>query len=244
MALNAADGAAPRPLPDTAAVLRLLEIRDILIIDHLKIAFRPGLNVLTGETGAGKSILLDALGLVLGWRGRADLVRSGAAQGEVTAVFELAANHPAREVLRSADLPVQDELVLRRINGRDGRKTARVNDRRVSGEVLRKLSDTLVELHGQHDDRGLLDARGHRVLLDAYGEHDDLIAATQRAWRALSSAQQRLETLTASLATAQDEEDRLRHELAELRDLAPEVGEETELDTASAPHAGERKTPF
>ncbi|MGB2891569.1 MAG: AAA family ATPase, partial [Albidovulum sp.] len=145
-------------------MLRSLDIRDMLIIDRLELQFRPGLNVLTGETGAGKSILLDCLGFVLGWRGRSELVRAGAGQGEVTAVFDLPADHPAREVLAEAGLPLDDELVLRRIAAADGRKTAFVNDRRAGAEVLRALADTLVELHGQQDDRGLLNPRGHRQL--------------------------------------------------------------------------------
>ena len=126
-------------------MLRALEIRDVLIIDRLSLALGPGLNVLTGETGAGKSILLDALGFVLGWRGRAELVRAGADQGEVVAVFDLAAGHAGRAVLDEAGIAVEDgEVILRRTNTADGRKTAWVNDRRVSGEVLRDLSDTLM----------------------------------------------------------------------------------------------------
>ncbi|MEY3308762.1 MAG: replication and repair protein RecN, partial [Pseudomonadota bacterium] len=123
-------------------MLRGLHIRDMLIIDRLDLGFEPGLNVLTGETGAGKSILLDALGFVLGWRGRAELVRAGAAQGEVTAVFDLGPGHPARAVLDEAGIEAEDELILRRINMADGRKTAFINDRRATGEVLRALSDT------------------------------------------------------------------------------------------------------
>ncbi|MCR9085552.1 MAG: DNA repair protein RecN [Rhodobacteraceae bacterium] len=211
-------------------MLRGLEIRDILIIDRLEIAFQPGLNVLTGETGAGKSILLDALGFVLGWRGRADLVRVGAAQGEVTAVFSLSPDHPARAVLRDADLPEDDELVLRRTNAPDGRKSARVNDRRVSGDVLRRLSDTLVELHGQHDDRGLLDARGHGALLDAFGGYGDALLQTKQSWHRLRTAQQAQMTLAEALARARVEEEALRHNLAELRALDPQTGEEAELD--------------
>lgn len=153
-------------------MLRSLDIRDVLIIDRLELDFGPGLNVLTGETGAGKSILLDALGFVLGWRGRAELVRQGAAQGEVTAVFDLPDGHPAHAVLAEAGIEADGELILRRVNTADGRKTAWINDRRVSGEVLRDLSDTLVELHGQHDDRGLLNPRGHRALLDAFAGLD------------------------------------------------------------------------
>ncbi len=213
-------------------MLRALEIRDILIIDRLELDFRPGLNVLTGETGAGKSILLDSLGFVLGWRGRADLVRAGADQGEVTAVFDLPAGHPALAVLDEAGLPAESgELIVRRVNRRDGRKTAWVNDRRCSGEVLRTLSDTLVELHGQQDDRGLLDPRGHRVLLDAYGAHTDLLAQTRTAWRALSRAQKDLAQAQDALNAMRSEEEFLRHAVTELDDLAPEPGEEAELDS-------------
>ena len=110
-------------------MLRALEIRDMLIIDRLDLSFQPGLNVLTGETGAGKSILLDCLGFVLGWRGRADLVRQGAAQGEVTAVFDLPPDHAARTALAEAGIEAGDELILRRVTTVDGRKTAWVNGR-------------------------------------------------------------------------------------------------------------------
>ena len=208
-----------------------LEIRDILIIDRLELAFQPGLNVLTGETGAGKSILLDSLGFVLGWRGRAELVRKGAAQGEVLAEFDLPAEHPARAVLREAGLPEDDSLLLRRVNTVDGRKTAWVNDRRCSGEVLRQLSETLVELHGQHDDRGLLDARGHRRLLDTFGQLDPLVDATRHQWRALRQAQTALEAAQTALAQVAAEEEFLRHAVAELDKLAPQPGEEEALDS-------------
>ena len=212
-------------------MLRSLDIRDILIIDRLELAFQPGLNVLTGETGAGKSILLDALGFVLGWRGRAELVREGAEQGEVVAVFELPPGHPAAEVLDEAGLPVEDELILRRVNRSDGRKTAWINDRRASGEVLRRLSDTLVELHGQHDDRGLLNPRGHRALLDAYAGHDDLGGAVRAAWTARREAANALQAVTKALEEVKAEEDFLRHAVAELDALDPQPGEDAELDS-------------
>ncbi|GHE86051.1 DNA repair protein RecN [Aliiroseovarius zhejiangensis] len=211
-------------------MLRGLDIRDLLIIDRLELEFQPGLNVLTGETGAGKSILLDSLGFVLGWRGRADLVRAGAEQGEVTAVFDVPPDHPARGVLEEAGIPVEDELVLRRVNRADGRKTAWVNDRRASGEVLRALSETLVELHGQQDDRGLLNPRVHRQLLDEFGGHDAQVEATRTAWRDLSRAAKALDQARADLAAAQAEEEFLRHAVAELEALAPEPGEDAELD--------------
>ncbi|WP_289041523.1 DNA repair protein RecN [uncultured Aliiroseovarius sp.] len=211
-------------------MLRGLDIRDLLIIDRLELEFQPGLNVLTGETGAGKSILLDSLGFVLGWRGRADLVRTGADQGEVTATFDLPAGHPARAVLEDAGIPVEDELVLRRVNRADGRKTAWVNDRRASGEVLRALSDTLVELHGQQDDRGLLNPRVHRQLLDEFGGLGAQVDASRAAWRDLARAQKALDQARADLAAAQAEEEFLRHAVGELDTLAPEPGEDAELD--------------
>lgn len=211
-------------------MLRHLDIRDMLIIDRLELAFQPGLNVLTGETGAGKSILLDSLGFVLGWRGRADLVRMGAEQGEVIAEFDLPEGHPALAVLDEAGLPGSNELILRRINTPEGRKTAWVNDRRVSGEVLRALSDVLVELHGQQDDKGLLDPKNHRAMLDEFGDLAPLRAKVATAWttkrvagKALSAAEQRL-------AEMREEEDFLRHAVAELNKLSPEPGEEAELD--------------
>lgn len=221
-------------------MLRSLDIRDMLLIERLELGFRPGLNVLTGETGAGKSILLDCLGFVLGWRGRADLVRNGASQGEVTAVFDLPAAHPARRILAEAGIEIDDdELILRRVNALDGRKTGWVNDRRVSGEVLRALSEVLVELHGQHDDRGLLNPRGHRAMLDAFGALD--LGPVRAAWAARRSAMRDLAEAEAALDAARAEEDFLRHAVAELDALAPLVGEEAQLDTARrAMQAAER----
>lgn len=212
-------------------MLRGLDIRDMLIIDRLELAFQPGLNVLTGETGAGKSILLDSLGFVLGWRGRAELVRAGAEQGEVTAWFDLPDNHPARAVLEDAGFAADDELILRRVNTKDGRKTAWVNDRRVSGEVLRALSETLIELHGQHDDRGLLDPRGHRQLLDAYAGLGPKIEKTRAAWRRLADARKARDAAEARIVAVREEEDYLRHAVAEMDALAPEFGEEAALDS-------------
>ncbi|MGY3439481.1 MULTISPECIES: DNA repair protein RecN [unclassified Marinovum] len=211
-------------------MLRALDIRDMLIIDHLELVFQPGLNVLTGETGAGKSILLDSLGFVLGWRGRAELVRAGAKQGEVVAAFDLPAGHAAFAVLEEAGLPASDELILRRVNSADGRKTAWVNDRRCSGEVLRQLSDTLVELHGQHDDRGLLNPRGHRRILDAFAGVEPEALATRGAWKALAKAKKDLSDAEAALAGMREEEEFLRHAVAELDGLSPQPGEDAALD--------------
>lgn len=212
-------------------MLRALEIRDMLIIDRLDLAFQPGLNVLTGETGAGKSILLDSLGFVLGWRGRAELVRQGAEQGEVVAVFDLPRGHAAHAVLEEAGLPAGPELILRRINTRDGRKTSWINDRRCSGEVLRALSDTLVELHGQHDDRGLLDPKGHRNLLDAFAGVAAQLDTVRAAWRHRARLMRQLTEAQAALDAVRAEEEFLRHAVAELDAMDPQPGEEAELDT-------------
>ena len=212
-------------------MLRALEIRDMLIIDRLDLEFQPGLNVLTGETGAGKSILLDSLGFVLGWRGRAELVRQGADQGEVVAVFDLPDDHAVHEVLEEAGIPASDELIMRRVNTKDGRKTAWVNDRRCSGEGLRQLSERLVELHGQHDDRGLLNPKGHRVLLDTYAGLEGDLAELRAAWRARSDAQKVLDKARADLEAVQAEEEFLRHAVGELDALSPEAGEEATLDS-------------
>ncbi len=207
-----------------------LDIRDMLIIDRLDLDFQPGLNVLTGETGAGKSILLDSLGFVLGWRGRADLVRQGAEEGEVVAVFHLPKDHAARAVLDEAGIPAGEELILRRVNRSSGTKSAWINDRRASGDVLRALSDTLVELHGQQDDKGLLNPRIHRKLLDQFGGLEPQVSAVRAAWRALAAAREAREAAEAKLETARAEEDFLRHAADELEKLAPQPGEDAELD--------------
>jgi DNA repair protein RecN (Recombination protein N) len=211
-------------------MLRSLDIRDMLIIDRLELVFQPGLNVLTGETGAGKSILLDSLGFVLGWRGRAELVRQGADQGEVIAEFDLPESHGAWDVLREAGFSYDGALILRRINGRDGRKTAWINDRRVSGDILRAVSETLVELHGQHDDHGLLNPRGHRILLDDFGNLAPRLTAVRAAWKDLSVAKKALAGAEVRIAELQAEEEFLRHSVSELDGLSPSAGEDAELD--------------
>ena len=222
-------------------MLRGLDISNMLIIDRLELAFQPGLNVLTGETGAGKSILLDSLGFVLGWRGRADLVRQGADQGEVTAWFDLGEDHPAHAVLDEAGLPGGPELILRRINGSDGRKTAWVNDRRCSGEVLRALSETLVELHGQHDDRGLLDPKGHRAILDDFAKTSGLRDKVRQAWSALAAARKAAAKAAQERDAIAAEEEFLRHAVAELDKLNPQEGEEAQLDVRRRSMQGAEK---
>lgn len=220
-------------------MLRALEIRDLLLIDRLELEFKAGLNVLTGETGAGKSILLDALGFVLGWRGRADLVRQGAAQGEVTAVFELPHGHLAHAVLKEVGITTGRELLLRRTNTADGRKTAWVNDRRTTGEVLRALSATLVELHGQHDDQGLLNPRGHRQMLDSFAGLD--LSPLRDAWKGLGRVRKAKGEAEATLQAARAEEEYLRHAVAELDRLDPQPGEEADLDACRRTMQGAEK---
>ena len=211
-------------------MLRALEIRDMLIIDRLELDLLPGLNVLTGETGAGKSILLDSLGFVLGWRGRAELVRSGAERGEVVAEFDVPEGHAVHAILDEAGLPGGETLILRRVNTQDGRKTAWVNDRRCSGDVLRQLSEHLIELHGQHDDRGLLDPKGHRSLLDQFAGLSDAKSKVRAQWQAAQKAQKTLQQAESALADMRAEEEFLRHAVGELDQLDPQPGEDAELD--------------
>ncbi len=211
-------------------MLQHLSIRNILLIEQVDLDFGPGLNVLTGETGAGKSILLDSLGFVLGWRGRAELVRSGAEFGEVIAQFDLSNDHPAIAVLESAGLGFEGELILRRVNNPDGRKRAFLNDRPVSSDVLRELSQTLVEIHGQHDDRGLLDPKGHKNLLDVFAENQLALEKTRKTCNSLRQAQNALATAQKQLELAEADKEFMIHALAELEILAPQTGEDSALD--------------
>src|SRR5437763_6599882 len=165
-------------------MLARLSIRDIVLIDRLDLAFAPGLTVLTGETGAGKSILLDALGLALGARAESGLLRAGASQASVTAEFELARHHALRDLLAEHGLDVDDSLLLRRQLGADGRSRAFVNDQPVGIGLLRQIGDSLVEIVGQFEQHGLLDPTTHGEMLDMHGSHDRPgVAEAWRAWR-------------------------------------------------------------
>jgi DNA repair protein RecN (Recombination protein N) len=146
-----------------------LSIRDIVLIDKLDLECGSGLTVLTGETGAGKSILLDAFALALGGRGDGSLVRTGESQGQVTAAFDLPQKHPARDIAKLQEIDIDGDLILRRVQMADGRTRAFINDQPVSVQTLRKVAEPLVEIHGQHDDRALVDPAMHRALLDAFG---------------------------------------------------------------------------
>lgn len=208
-------------------MLSALEIRNVVLIEALNLEFGPGLGVLTGETGAGKSILLDSLGLALGARGEIGLVRAGTPQAQVTAIFELAADHPVRELLAEFGIDCDGDLVLRRLVRSDGGSRAFVNDQPVSAGLLRDLGAALVEVHGQHDERGLLNARGHRALLDNFGNIDTTgCADAYRQWKQVEA-----DLAAAREAQAKGLHDRayLAHAIDELRTLAPRSGEEAEL---------------
>lgn len=214
-------------------MLAHLSIRDIVLIERLDIDFPSGLSVLTGETGAGKSILLDALSLTLGARGDASLVRHGAAQGSVTAVFSVPHNHPARALARDngfddANDPGGD-LILRRSQSADGRSRVFINDQPAGVALLREIGRHLVEIHGQHDDRALVDAAAHRDLLDAFGGHGGVALSVGHAWRAWREAEQALARHRARVEAAAREADYLRACVEELSKLDPLPGEETGL---------------
>jgi len=211
-------------------MLSTLSIRDVVLIEKLDLTFEPGLCVLTGETGAGKSILLDALGLALGMRGDARLVRAGSDKASVTAEFEMPADHPVNELLASQEIDANDGIfLLRRVLGKDCRSRAYVNDQPISIGLLKQMAETLAEIHGQFDNQRLMSPATHRAVLDAFGgHHQDLenTAKTYRAWCTAREARIKIET---DLARAQEDEEYLRHVVDELNSLAPQAGEEEEL---------------
>ena len=210
-------------------MLAHLSIRNLLLLKSCDIPFTAGLNVLTGETGAGKSILLDALGLVLGERSDAGLVRSGEPGASVTAEFEISANEAVQALLRELGLEAEDALVLRRTLAADGKSRAFVNDAAVSASTLKRLAELLVARHGQHDSRGLLDSKTHRALLDVFGNHAPLLAHAGGCYAAWKAARDALETLRTQAEAAAREEDWLRRSVEELAALAPTTGEEESL---------------
>ena len=210
-------------------MLAALSIRDIVLIDKLDLAFGAGLSALTGETGAGKSILLDAFSLAIGARGDASLVRRGAEQGQVTATFELGPDHPVLALLAGNDIALEDALILRRVQGADGRSRAFINDTSVSVQLLRQVGQALVEIHGQHDERALIDPSGHRDLVDAFGGlcgNAKQVEALYDAWLVADAARGRHES---EIAATRANADYVAHALEELRALNPEAGEEEAL---------------
>jgi DNA repair protein RecN (Recombination protein N) len=214
-------------------MLARLSIRDIVLIDRLDIDFGTGLAALTGETGAGKSILLDAFALALGARGDTALVREGAEQGQVTAAFDVGREHPARRLLAENDLiadpAVEDELIVRRVQFADGRTRAFINDQPVSVQVLRALGAALVEIHGQHDDRAFVEAATHRALLDAFGGIEADAAEVGRLWAERRAREAAVAAHRAEIERARREAEYLRHAVEELGRLSPQTGEETSL---------------
>lgn len=210
-------------------MLAHLSIRDIVLIERLDIDFSAGLSVLTGETGAGKSILLDSLSLALGARGDASLVRHGADQGQVIAVFDVPAVHPARDVLRENAVDDSGDIILRRVQSADGRTRVFINDQPSSVALMRQVGRALVEIHGQHDERALVDTSAHRDLIDAFGGLLPLTGEVRAAWRAWRQAEQELARHRAKVEAAAREADFLRASVEELSKLDPRPGEETEL---------------
>ncbi len=206
-----------------------LSIRDIVLIERLSLTFSPGLTVLTGETGAGKSILLDALALAMGDRADSGLIRHGAAQAAVTAEFDLPDSHPVFAILSEQDIEAEGQLVIRRTVGTDGRSRGFVNDQPVSVGLLRRLAETLIEIHGQFETHGLFDPATHRIVLDSYGGLAALGDAVRQAWRGWSAAEAELARLVAEAESAAAEEDYLKETVAELEQLAPKPGEEATL---------------
>jgi DNA repair protein RecN (Recombination protein N) len=215
-------------------MLARLSIRDIVLIERLDIEFSPGLAVLTGETGAGKSILLDAFALALGGRGDAGLVRHGMEQGQVTAVFDVPKGHAASVILGENgldDASTKDsgEMILRRVQLADGRTRAFINDQSISVQTLKAVGTALVEIHGQHDERALVDASTHRRLLDAFAGLEKDVASLETLWDARRDAHAALAVHRADMERAAREVDYLRHASDELKKLAPEEAEETTL---------------
>jgi DNA repair protein RecN (Recombination protein N) len=210
-------------------MLSALSIRDVVLIDRLDLSFGHGLTVLTGETGAGKSILLDSLGLVLGDRADSGLVRAGQEQATVTAFFTPILSHPAFALLADQGLEAEEEIVIRRQVSRDGRSRAFVNDQPVSAGLLRRLAALLVEVQGQHDQIGLADPAAHGPLLDGFGVPPTLTGAVASAWATWRERLAALEAARRAMAEAQRDEEWLRHAVGELSDLRPEPGEEEQL---------------
>jgi len=206
-----------------------LSIRNVVLIEQLDLSLKPGLCVLTGETGAGKSILLDALGLALGFRAERNLVRAGADQAVASAEFDLTADHPANALLVEHGVESGDTLTLRRILSKDGRSRAFINDQPASVGLLRQLGDMMIEIEGQFAEQGLLNPATHRDTLDAYGGLTTEKAATAETWHQWRIAMQALESAKGALSRALEEEAELKEFVEELDNLAPETGEETKL---------------
>jgi DNA repair protein RecN (Recombination protein N) len=210
-------------------MLTALSIRNIVLIEKLDLNFEVGLTVLSGETGAGKSILLDALGLALGARGDSALVRTNEQKGTVTASFSLVEDHRVLSFLAEHGIEVDGELIVRRIQSADGKSRATINDQPVSVNLLRQVGVLLAEIHGQHDDRALIEVGRHRELLDAYGGLEPIVSSVEAAWENWRGSILTLEAQRDRVTRAEAERDFLEHAVKELRELAPEKDEEEAL---------------
>jgi DNA repair protein RecN (Recombination protein N) len=210
-------------------MLTALSIRDIVLIEKLDLQLVEGLTILTGETGAGKSILLDALGLALGARGDSNLVRSGQEKGSVTASYDLPPSHDACQFLRDNEIDIEGDVIVRRVQTKDGSSRASINDQPVSLAVLRQFATKLVELHGQHADRALVNVNSHRNLLDSFGGLEKNVSAVAGAWNAWSQVKAALQEHEDALTRAEVERDYLEHAVKELASLSPQPDEETTL---------------
>jgi DNA repair protein RecN (Recombination protein N) len=206
-----------------------LSVRDVVLIDRLDLELGDGLSVLTGETGAGKSILLDALGLALGRRADATLVRKGAERAVVAATFRLFSGHPAVPLLEKMGIEMEEEVVVRRTINSEGRSRAFVNDQAVTVGYLSQLGSLLVEVHGQNDRLGLLDQGAHRGILDLAGDHQGLCASVNGAYHEWMAVKERVNVAREAAAKAQRREDTVREDFSELNAVSPKLGEEKEL---------------
>ena len=215
-------------------MLSHLSVKNIVLIESLQLDFQAGLTVLTGETGAGKSILLDSLGLALGARADFGLLRKGADRASVTATFEVSADHPVWPLLEDSGIEQADELIIRRQLRQDGKSPASINDEPVSVNLLRQCGDMLVEIQGQFEGRGLLDARNHLGLLDRACQHDDSLAKLKDAYRGWQKAKTAFLEAEAEAQKAKDEEDWLRDAVEQLDLLAPQAGEDIALSEERA----------
>ena len=214
-------------------MLKTLSIRNVVLIDSLDIDFSKGLSVLSGETGAGKSILLDSLGLLLGNRSEASLVRTGTDKLSVTGVFSVSGNNKIYELAKTYDLDIDtnEDIIIKRSITADGRGKIMFNDQLITLKLLRELSRNLIEIHGQHDNQGLLNPTTHCHILDEYGQDEKELQAVQKAFNAYKEASQALKNKQEALAKAREDEENLRHWVDELNKLAPQKGEETTLRT-------------
>lgn len=210
-------------------MLKSLSIKNVVLIDSLDIDFSNGLVVLTGETGAGKSILLDSLGLLLGNRTESSLIRAGADKLSVTGVFEVNAKNKIYELAKEYELDIDNEIIIKRIITEDGKNKILFNDQIITLKLLKELSKYLVEIHGQHDNQGLLNPSIHGEILDGFGKYDEKIKLVREAYKQYKEAEKILKEKQEALTKAQEEEENLRHWVAELEKVSPQKGEEEQL---------------